>query len=66
MQPSYGGRRHAEMYDRDFARRGGTLELLQRWVNMPKADKLVKPKYQELRAASIPSVLVSGEGVTSA
>lgn len=53
------GLRHAEMYDREFARRGGTLELLQLWVNMPKADKLVPPKYQELRAAAIPSVPVS-------
>ena len=56
------GLRHAEMYDRDFARRGGTLELLQLWVNMPKADKLVAPKYQELRAAAIPSVPVPGGG----
>lgn len=57
------GLRHAEMYDRDFARRGGTLELLQLWVNMPKADKLVPPQYQELRAASIPSVpLAAGQG----
>jgi redox-sensitive bicupin YhaK (pirin superfamily) len=56
------GLRHAEMYDRDFARRGGTLELLQLWVNMPKADKLVPPNYQELRAANIPSVPVPGGG----
>jgi redox-sensitive bicupin YhaK (pirin superfamily) len=56
------GLRHAEMYDRDFARRGGTLELLQLWVNMLKADKLVPPKYQELRAASIPSVPIPNGG----
>ncbi|OGX91864.1 pirin family protein [Hymenobacter coccineus] len=57
------GLRHAEMYDRDFARRGGVLELLQLWVNMPKADKLVPPQYQELRAAAIPSVpLAGGQG----
>ena len=57
------GLRHAELYDRDFARRGGTLELLQLWVNMPKADKLTPPKYQELRAAAIPSVpLPDGRG----
>ncbi|MGI4884878.1 MAG: pirin family protein [Janthinobacterium lividum] len=54
------GLRHAEMYDRDFARRGGALELLQLWVNMPKADKLVPPQYQELRAAAIPSVPLPG------
>jgi redox-sensitive bicupin YhaK (pirin superfamily) len=54
------GLRHAEMYDREFARRGGKLELLQLWVNMPKADKLVAPKYQELRAAAIPSVPLPG------
>ena len=57
------GLRHAELYDRDFARRGGTLELLQLWVNMPKRDKLVAPKYQELRTAAIPSVpLADGKG----
>jgi redox-sensitive bicupin YhaK (pirin superfamily) len=57
------GLRHAEMYDREFAQRGGTLELLQLWVNMPKADKLVEPKYQELRAASIPNVpVLDGQG----
>ena len=57
------GLRHAELYDRDFARRGGTLELLQLWVNMPKRDKLVAPKYQELRADAIPSVpLADGKG----
>ena len=54
------GLRHAEMYDRDFAQRGGKLELLQLWVNMPKADKLVPPQYQELRADSITSVPVPG------
>lgn len=55
------GLRHAEMYDRDFAQHGGELELLQLWVNMPKCDKMVSLKYQELRAATIPSMPVPGD-----
>ncbi|RAK63884.1 pirin family protein [Hymenobacter edaphi] len=51
---------HEEMHEREFARRGGTLELIQLWVNVPAKDKLVPPTYQELPAATIPSVAVEG------
>ncbi|GAB3831469.1 pirin family protein [Hymenobacter jeollabukensis] len=54
---------HEEMHEREFARRGGTLELIQLWVNVPAKDKLAPPNYQELPAAVIPSVAVaSGPG----
>jgi redox-sensitive bicupin YhaK (pirin superfamily) len=33
---------------------GQTVHLLQLWVNLPRADKLVPARYQELRAASLP------------
>ncbi|GAB3297177.1 pirin family protein [Hymenobacter tenuis] len=47
---------HEERHEREFARRGGTLELLQLWVNVPKKDKMAPPRYQNIRAQSIPSV----------
>src|SRR4029077_2394147 len=33
---------------------GGRLQGFQIWVNLPKRDKMTAPKYQELKAASIP------------
>ncbi|RTQ50842.1 pirin family protein [Hymenobacter gummosus] len=50
---------HEEMHEREFARRGGTLELIQLWVNVPAKDKMAPPAYQELSAADIPSVAVA-------
>ncbi|MBO0360116.1 pirin family protein [Hymenobacter sp. BT186] len=47
---------HEERHEREFARQGGTLELLQLWVNVPKKDKLAPPRYQNIRAAAIPGV----------
>ncbi|GAB3238463.1 pirin family protein [Hymenobacter seoulensis] len=47
---------HEERHEREFARRGGTLELLQLWVNVPKKDKMAPPRYQNIRTQSIPSV----------
>ncbi|MBG8555633.1 pirin family protein [Hymenobacter guriensis] len=50
---------HEERHEREFARRGGTLELLQLWVNVPRKDKLAPPRYQNIRAAAIPEVPVA-------
>lgn len=46
---------HSEMPEREFARRGGRLHGFQLWVNLPRKDKLMKPRYQEIPAARIPS-----------
>ncbi len=35
---------HAEMPARDFARDGGRMHAFQLWVNLPKRDKMTKPK----------------------
>jgi redox-sensitive bicupin YhaK (pirin superfamily) len=53
---------HEEMHEREFSRRGGTLELIQLWVNVPAKDKLAAPGYQELGAAAIPSIPLSEAG----
>lgn len=53
---------HKEMHGRDYARRGGRLELLQLWVNLPANMKMTKPRYQTLLARDIPVVPLPGDG----
>ena len=67
---------HAEVSPREFMERGGPLEILQLWVNLPPALKMTAPRYTGLQREAIPVVesadgmvrlnLVSGtyEGVT--
>ena len=47
---------HEEMHGMDFTRKGGTLEMIQLWVNMPAKDKMTAPGYQEILAANIPRI----------
>ncbi|MCS6947884.1 MAG: pirin family protein, partial [Steroidobacteraceae bacterium] len=37
-------------------RNGGTLELVQLWVNLPAAHKMTPPAYQAITARQIPTV----------
>jgi quercetin 2,3-dioxygenase len=52
---------HSEMPDPAFARDGGRVHGLQLWVNLPRRDKMIAPRYQEIPAAGIPSA-VSSDG----
>jgi hypothetical protein len=45
---------HSEMPDAAFAAKGGRMHGFQLWVNLPRKDKMMKPRYQEVPAASIP------------
>lgn len=45
---------HEEMHGRDFTKRGGILEMVQLWVNLPAKDKQGPPHYQSITAALIP------------
>lgn len=47
---------HEEFHSEAFSRRGGTLEMVQLWVNLPAKDKMITPGYQTLLARDIPSV----------
>ena len=47
---------HEEFHSRDFTRNGGTLQMVQLWVNLPAKDKSAKAGYQTLLSAQIPSV----------
>lgn len=46
---------HSEMPDPEFARRGGRAHAFQLWVNLPRRDKMIAPRYQDIPAARIPS-----------
>lgn len=52
---------HEEMHDPEFTRRGGTFEMVQLWVNLPRAYKMTAPRYQNITSAQIP-VVDFGEG----
>jgi len=46
---------HSEMPEPGFAQRGGRMHGLQLWVNLPRRDKMMAPRYQEIPSAQIPT-----------
>ncbi len=52
---------HEEKHAAEFTRRGGTLEAVQLWVNLPGRFKNAAPGYQTLTRDSIPVVPLPGE-----
>src|SRR5438445_4008537 len=53
---------HSEMPSREFARDGGRMHGFQLWVNLPKRDKMMKPRYQEIPNSQIPKA-TSADGL---
>lgn len=53
---------HEEYHAPAFARRGGTFEVAQLWVNLPARHKMAPPAYQTLLGKDIPQIGV-GDGV---
>lgn len=53
---------HSEGPSENMLKKGGTQELLQLWVNVPKARKWDEPSYQSVKKDQLPEVLVQ-EGV---
>lgn len=47
---------HEEFHSDAFARKGGTLEMVQLWVNLPAKDKMADAGYQTLLDRDIPSI----------
>lgn len=47
---------HEEMHGMEFTKNGGTLEMIQLWVNLPAKDKMTDPGYQEILSRNIPNV----------
>jgi redox-sensitive bicupin YhaK (pirin superfamily) len=53
---------HAEMPSREFQSAGGRMHGFQLWVNLPKRDKMMNPRYQEIPASQIPKA-TSADGL---
>jgi len=51
---------HEEFHSQRLTREGGTLEMVQLWVNLPADQKMTEPRYQGLRDADIPRVTLAG------
>lgn len=54
---------HEEVSPRAFMERGGPLEILQLWVNLPPALKMTAPRYVGLQRDGIPVVESADGGV---
>ncbi|MHC8345092.1 pirin family protein [Pseudomonas sp. RT6P73] len=47
---------HEEFHSEGFAKTGGTLEMVQLWVNLPARDKMADAGYQTILDGDIPSI----------
>ncbi|MCO8309085.1 pirin family protein [Pseudomonas mandelii] len=47
---------HEEFHSESFAKSGGTLEMVQLWVNLPARDKMAEPGYQTILDGDIPNI----------
>ncbi len=51
---------HEEFHEKEFVERGGTLQMVQLWVNLPARHKMDPPRYQGILAAAIPAIPLAG------
>ncbi|HVG42045.1 MAG TPA: pirin family protein [Chitinophagaceae bacterium] len=49
---------HAEISSEEFKQKGGPLEILQLWINLPAKYKMVPPKYIGLQQKDIPTQIL--------
>ena len=47
---------HSELATKEFKEKGGTIEGLQIWINLPKKNKKTKPSYQHINKNTIPII----------
>ncbi|MEO8216346.1 MAG: pirin family protein [Acidobacteriota bacterium] len=57
------GVEHSETSSREFMDRGGPLEILQLWINLPARLKMTTPRYTGLQKDDIPSFKEGGATV---
>lgn len=53
---------HEEFLSHEFLKRGGTLEMVQLWVNLPSRYKMIAPRYQPILSQDIPAVSLPDGG----
>jgi len=52
---------HSEGPTKEFVRRGGTLEGIQLWLNLPASKKMMQPNYQHIKSEEF-GVVSSDDG----
>ncbi|WP_461050093.1 pirin family protein [Spirosoma arcticum] len=53
---------HEEKHEQEFSRRGGQLDFVQLWVNLPAKDKMSPPRYQDIASSRISTGTLPGGG----
>ena len=54
---------HAEVSSDEFKMKGGDIEILQLWLNLPSRLKMTKPSYKGLQKKQIPEISIENEKV---
>lgn len=52
---------HEEMHETHWAKKGGTFQAVQLWVNLPRSQKMSTPRYQTILATDIPMIELKDE-----
>ena len=47
---------HKEYHEKSFSKKGGEMQMVQLWVNLPTKDKMTTPKYQNLNNKDLSKV----------
>jgi quercetin 2,3-dioxygenase len=55
---------HSEMPSAEMLEKGGRMHGFQLWVNLPRTDKMIPPRYQDTASANIPVVQAADEKAT--
>ena len=55
---------HKEMHSSTFSRNGGTMEMVQLWVNLPAKYKMIAPRYQPILSRDIPIIKLTNDCAT--
>jgi hypothetical protein len=53
---------HKEYHEKNFSKKGGEMQMVQLWVNLPAKDKMTEPKYQNIENKDLAKVDL-GNGV---
>jgi redox-sensitive bicupin YhaK (pirin superfamily) len=47
---------HKEYHEKNFGKKGGEMQMVQLWINLPAKDKMTTPKYQNLNNKNLSKV----------
>ena len=47
---------HKEYHEKNFGKKGGEMQMVQLWVNLPAKDKMTEPKYQNIENKDLAKV----------